>query len=106
MGERRRPGGLLYFFKQVVEGCAGVGGATRRWDRGGDRSVTRGCVARDGHARLEQLALVGLVLQHDPYWDRLEALKARRRLEVRALLAAVERGVALRAVAFPVNVFG
>src|SRR5258708_30865991 len=98
---------VLLFLEQVVESGAGVGGAARHRDRGWGGSVARrGGIARDSHTRLEQLALVGLVLRHDPYGDRLEALKARRRLEVRALLAAVERGVALRAVTFPVNVFG
>jgi hypothetical protein len=51
-------------------------------------------IARDRHPRLEQLTLIRLILHRDPYRDGLEALKSRGRLEVRALLAAVERSPA------------
>src|SRR5436190_18829087 len=98
---------VLLLLKQVVERGACVRGAA--WRRSiGDRVsvVRRSRVARDGHAGLEKLALVRLVLHNDPYWDRLEALEACGRLKVSALLAAMERGAALWAIGFPVNAFG
>ena len=61
-------------------------------------------VACDGDARLEQLALVKLVLHGYSYRDRLQTLEARRWLEMRALLATVQSGVAFRAIAVPVDV--
>jgi len=52
----------------------------------------RGAVASHGNARLEQLAFIGLVLGRDSHRHRLQALKPCGRLEIRALLAAMERG--------------
>src|SRR5450432_3863744 len=56
-----------------------------------------GTVAGDGHARCEESALVGFVLQGNAHRDGLEALETGGGLEVGALLAAVQLGIALRA---------
>jgi len=64
------------------------------------------CVSRHGYARLEQRTLVGFVLHGDAHRDRLQALEARRGIEVRALLAAVQRGAAFRAVAAVIGSVG
>ena len=61
-------------------------------------------VPRDRHSRLEPLTLVGLVLHCDSYWYRLQALEPRGRLEVRALLAAMERRAALGTVALKIDI--
>ena len=63
-----------------------------------------GRIARDGDTRLEQLTSVGLILYGDPYWYRLEALKAGGGFKVRALLAAVQRHPALGTIAAEVDV--
>jgi len=60
-------------------------------------------LARHRDARPEQLAFVGLILEHDPYGDGFQALKASGRLEIRALLAAMQRGAALGTVAAKVD---
>jgi hypothetical protein len=60
-----------------------------------------------GHcdARLEQLAFISLVFDRDPHRDRFQALKARRRLEVSALLAAMQSRSALGTLPFEVDPF-
>jgi hypothetical protein len=55
-------------------------------------------IARDGNARLEELAFISLVFAGDPRGDGLQALKARGWLEVRTLLAAMQRGSTLGAL--------
>jgi hypothetical protein len=52
-------------------------------------------VARYRDARFEKLARIRLILARDAHRDRLQALKASGRLEVRALLAAVQGHSAL-----------
>ena len=60
-------------------------------------------VARDGHTRIEELALVGLVFRRDADHNRFQALETRGRLKVGALLAAVQRGSALGALPLEVG---
>ena len=67
------------------------------------RRSARG-VARHGDARPEERALIRLILGSDAHRDRLQALEARRRLEIGALLAAVQCHAALRAVSAEVDV--
>jgi len=66
--------------------------------------VGRSGVARHGHARLKQLAVVRLVFHRDPYRYRLQALEASGRLKVRALLAAMERRPAFGTLALPIDI--
>jgi hypothetical protein len=58
--------------------------------------------ARYRHARTERLAFVDQVLAGHSNRDRLQTLKSSRRFEMRALLAAMQRGIALGAVGFEV----
>src|SRR5688500_4541463 len=82
--------GLL--FKQIIERGARVVGRSYviGRDRARRRGARRSAVAHDSHAGREQLAFVGLIFIRDARRDRLDALEACRRLEVGALLAAVE----------------
>jgi hypothetical protein len=66
--------------------------------------VDRRCVASHSDARLEHLAIVGLVFYGDTYWYRFQALKASGRFEMGALLTAMQRGAAFGAFAFPIGV--
>jgi hypothetical protein len=97
----------LRLLKQAVESCAGVVGvARRRAAIAGlvrcSRRRSRG-IARHRDTRFEQRAIVGLILDHYTYRYRLHALKARRRLKVGTLLAAVERGMALGALGWKIR---
>lgn len=85
------------FFEKPVESGSRITGAARSFD--GGRCGCRRCraVARHGHPRSKRCALVGLVFHRDTHGYRLKALKSRRGLKVRALLAAVQRCIALRA---------
>jgi len=104
----RPPSELLRFLQleKIVECGAGVGGIS--W--GGSRScgtvaIPRRCgVARYCDARLEQFALVRLVLHRDAQRDRLQALKTSGRLEVGTLLAAMQGCSTFRASAFPLHI--
>src|SRR5690242_9368090 len=88
--KKRLGGGLL---KQGVERVAGVALIARDLAVGRGRRRRRRCsVARYGNARFEQRALVGFVLQRNPYRNRLQALETSGGLEVGALLAAVQSG--------------
>ena len=69
-------------------------------------SVARYSFAGDGHARREQGTLVGFVFQRNPDWNRLETLEPRRWFEIRALLATMQLGVALRASAGEIGAGG
>jgi len=87
------------FLKQRVEGAAGVIRAAGRVVADGQGGGSRGGrVARDGHAGLEQGAVVGLVLQGNAHRNGLQALETGGRLEVGTLLATVQSGSAFRAV--------
>jgi four helix bundle protein len=94
---------LGFFLEKPVKGIAGVALVSRRI-LGLDRSFPEsrlhagGRVASHGYARREKGAVVGLVLEGYPHRNRLQALESRRRLEVRALLAAVKLRVAFRTV--------
>src|ERR1043166_3053754 len=87
---------LIGLLEEAVESRAGIirvaGHRDIRCGRAASHTVRRPSVrriARDGDARLEQLAFVGLVFHRDPHRNRLQALEPRRRLEMRALLAAM-----------------
>src|SRR6202042_243133 len=54
-------------------------------------------------ARFKERALVGLILDGDSRWNRLQALKARGRFEIGTLLTAVQSGAALGTLAFPIH---
>src|SRR5580704_15417316 len=54
-----------------------------------------GYIAGHRDAGLKQFAFIGLVLGRDAHRDGLQALKTRRGFEVGALLAAVQRHMAL-----------
>jgi len=100
--------GLRRFTEELIEGRAGIAGAARdryvgRWNRG-LRSL-RG-VPGDREPRLEQLALIGEVLTGDANGNRLQALKSCRRLKVGALLAAMQRSIALGTRAAEIDVDG
>ena len=102
---KTRLGGRL--LKKRVERVAGVAliprnlAVGRGRGRRGRRSIARYC-----HTRLEQRALVGFVLQRNPYRNRLQALETRGGFEVGALLAAVQRSAAFRAVAGEIGAGG
>ena len=67
---------------------------------------TRRAVTRDCYARVEELALVHLVLVGNARRDRLRALETRRWFEKGALLTAVESSAAFWTRAFKVDVRG
>ena len=95
------PALVFWFLKQAVERSACVVRVARRGDvgrRSGLRWCGRGGITRHRYAGPEQGAIVRLVLRRDACWDGFGALEPRGRLEVGALLAAVERCVALRAL--------
>src|SRR5581483_421163 len=56
------------------------------------------------HTRLEQLTLIGLIFDRNAHGHRLQALKARRRLKMSALLAAVQRSPAFGTLPLPIRV--
>lgn len=95
----------VLLLEEIIErGARVVGGAGRRYGDGGRMIVGRRGIARYGNARLEEFALVGLILHGDSRRNRLKALKARGRLEMCALLAAMEGSSAFRAVSLPVDI--
>ena len=104
----RRPSELLGFLEleKIVERGASVGGISRSGGRSrGTVAIPRGRgIAGHGDARLEQFALVRLVLHGDAHWDRLQALKTGGRLEVGALLAAMQGCSAFRAGTLPLHI--
>jgi len=61
-------------------------------------------VARHRDSRPEQLAFIRLILGCNADQNRLRALKPRRGFEERALLAAMQRSVTLRAVPVEIDV--
>jgi hypothetical protein len=60
-------------------------------------------IARHCNSRLKQRTFIGLVLNRDSRRNRFQALKTGGWLEIRALLAAVQRGAALGTLAFPIH---
>jgi len=66
----------------------------------------RSTVARYSHAGLKQGAIVVLVLDRDAHRDGLHALEARRGFKEGALLAAMQFGIAFRAIAGEIGVGG
>ena len=103
---------LFGFTEQAVECCPGIRGVPRfgkagaigTWRRGHCRS-RMGYVARYRDARLEKLALIGLIFRGDAHRDWLQALEACGWLEVGALLTAVQchsaLGTLLEVESFP-----
>ena len=102
---------LIGLLEEAVESRAGIirvaGHRDVRCGRAASHTVRRPSVrriARHGDAQLEQLAFVGLVFHRDPHRNRLQALEPRRRLEMRALLAAMQRRAALGTVPSEIDV--
>src|ERR1700674_211847 len=61
-------------------------------------------ISRHCDTRFEELAGVGLVLRRNSHWHRLQALEPRRGLKMRALLATMQGGRALRTVPLKVDI--
>ena len=76
----------------------GAGGPALARAKAAGRTRPR-CLARYGDPRGKERAVVGLILHRDAHRDRLQALKPGGGLEVGALFAAVQFGVALGAAA-------
>jgi hypothetical protein len=99
----------LELLEEFVEGATGVVGIARarrtriHRRRRRRRGLAGRAVAGHRDARRKQSAFVGFVLQWDAHRNRLEALEARPRFEMRALLAAVKLRIAFRAVAAEVG---
>jgi hypothetical protein len=99
---------LVRLAKQTIKRGASVAGVTRNL-RGGVgldsrwRSRVRG-VACDRDSRLEQSAVVGLVLHRNSYRDGLQALEPRGGFKMRALFAAMQRHSALGTISPKVDV--
>ncbi len=68
------------------------------------RRCGTGCISGHGDARLKQRAFIGLIFRRDPHRHRLHALEARGRLEIGALLAAMQGDAALGAFAGEIGV--
>jgi hypothetical protein len=103
----------LLLLEEAVEGAAGGVGVARpgratlgHGMRGRRRGSAGRAVPRHGDPRRERTAVVVLVLGGNANQNRLEALETGGGLEVRALLATVQRYVALRAVAREIDPFG
>jgi hypothetical protein len=98
------------FLKQIVEGfpriCSGSRCGLRR--NVGTRSIHAVAagqpVAGHSHSWREQTALIPRVLHRDTFRDGLQTLEARGWLKMRALLTAMQRRAALRAVSSKVRV--
>src|ERR1043166_6276179 len=87
---------LIGLLEEAVESRAGIirvaGHRDIRCGRAASHTVRRPSVrriARDGDARLEQLAFVGLVFHRDPHRNRLPALEPRRPAQKRRLPASM-----------------
>lgn len=94
-------------FEQAVESGAGVAGsADIRGLNCRRRHGLRSTLTHDGDSRREQFAFVRLILVRNAGGNRLQALKARRWLKVRTLLAAMHLRIALRTVAFEIGARG
>jgi hypothetical protein len=61
-------------------------------------------IASYGYARIEKLALIGLILDGYADLDRLHTLKSSGWLEISALLTAVQGHAALGAFTFPIDI--
>ncbi len=77
--------------------------AAIRSSRGGRLALLSGDIPGDRDAWAEQFALIRLVLHRDARRNRLQALEPRGRLEMRALLAAMQRRGAFRTGRFEVG---
>jgi hypothetical protein len=95
------PRGALSLLEEPVKGVARIVGIPRRGRSGGlgrrGMSVARYAVAGNGYTGRKQRALVGFVLQCNSHRNGLQALEPRGGFKVRALLAAMQLGVALGA---------
>jgi hypothetical protein len=102
----------LLLLKQAIKRGPGVAGVARSLDvarmnrrLGGDGGWWRSGIPRNRHARFEERALVSPILHGDPYRHWLQALKARRWLKIRTLLAAMQGRMALGAVALKIHIW-
>jgi hypothetical protein len=95
-------------FKQAIKCGSRIARIARRRDDAAivrsKRRARRQCVPRHGHSRREELAGIRLVLQGNTDRNRLEALKARGRIEVYALFAAMQRYAAFRTDALEIDI--
>jgi hypothetical protein len=102
---------LGFFLEKAVENSAGVSGVLGNGSLRSNRaraisgSAMRG-VASYGYARLKEFTFIRRVLWRDPDGNRFQTLEPRGRLEVGALLAAVQRYAALGTVTTPIDVGG
>jgi hypothetical protein len=100
--------GSRSFLKEIIEGGAGVARCARGRAHSGFRSsrndrAGRKAVASYRNTRRKETARIRLVLHGNTLRDRFHALKARGRLKVDALLAAVQTSSALRAGTFEID---
>src|SRR5581483_11230837 len=95
---------LFRLFEQTVESRASIAWRSRRSLGRGNVVVFRCGVASYRHTRLEQLTFIGLIFDRNADGHRLQALKARRRLKMSALLAAVQRSPAFGTLPLPIRV--
>src|SRR5580700_2050499 len=83
--------------EEILEGLARVVGTPRSGSNRGSYSVVhQGRIFFDGHAEFEKRAIVFRVFFGDALGDRLRAFKLLAGIEVNALFAAVQLGVATR----------
>ena len=104
---------LTLLLKQTVKSRAGViriAGSRRCWQNIARRSgscARRHGVSGDRDACAEQLARVDLILESNAGRYRFQTLKARRRIKVNTLFAAVQDSIALGAIAnFEIHIRG
>jgi len=95
----------LLFFEQAVKSRASFVGAARGDNiaAGQGRNRAAGSISGDGNTRLEKFALVGLIFGGNADWYWFCALEAFRRIEVGALLAAMQGCVALWAIPLKIS---
>ena len=96
---------LNLLLKKILERLAGIAGT--RYRRGGDswrrHGSRRSGIFFDRRAKFVKTAVVHLILAGNAFRNRLHAFKSRCRIEVRALLAAVQVESAFRALAFRIE---
>src|ERR1700730_16278276 len=100
----------LYFFEEVFEGLAGVGGTRWRWRRGcGCRRLgvrSGGSIFFNGHAEFVEGAIIFCVLGSDALGDGLRAFELDAGIEEAALFAGVKFELAFGACAIGVEAGG
>ena len=101
--------GLVRFLEQVGEDGPRIGRVFRDLRDVGHRrtiaiAIGRRPIARYRYARIEEFALIRRIFGRDSRGDRFQTLEARRRLEMRALLAAMQSRSALRTIRPPIQI--